>query len=130
MAKASALACALFISILLTGCSDSVGDKYVSFAKCVTEKGATMYGAYWCPHCANQKEMFGQLGFAEINYVECDPRGADAKPELCLKNKITGYPTWIFADGSRLEGEIPLKNMAEKTGCKLPEENSAENTAK
>ena len=116
MAKASTLACSLFLSILLTGCSDSIGDKYVSFAKCLTEKDATMYGAYWCPHCANQKEMFGKLGFAEINNVECDPRGADAKPELCQKNGIEGYPTWIFADGSRMAGEIPLPKLAEKTG--------------
>ncbi|MEK7171390.1 MAG: hypothetical protein AAB739_00630 [Patescibacteria group bacterium] len=130
MAKTSALACTLLLSILLTGCSDPVGDKYVSFAKCVTEKGATMYGTYWCSHCANQKAMFGKLGFAEINYIECDPRGANAKPELCLKNKVDGYPTWIFADGSRMEGEVPLPNLAEKTGCKLPVETPAENPAK
>ena len=28
------------------------------FAKCVAAKQAKMYGAYWCPHCAEQKEMY------------------------------------------------------------------------
>lgn len=123
MAKTSALACTLFISILLTGCTDSIGDKYVSFAKCLTRNNATVYGAYWCPHCLSQKEMFGQLGFAEINYVECDPRGPDSKPALCLKNGIKSYPTWIFADKTKMEGEISFEKLAEKTGCKLPAEN-------
>jgi hypothetical protein len=30
-----------------------------AFAKCISAKQAKMYGAYWCPHCAEQKEMFG-----------------------------------------------------------------------
>lgn len=124
MAKTSALACSLFLSILLTGCMDSIGDKYVSFAKCLNEKGAVMYGAYWCPHCLSQKEMFGELGFAEINYVECDPRGPDAKPKLCLEKGVNSYPRWIFSDGSQFEGEVTLKKLAEKTGCKLPAENA------
>lgn len=84
-----------------------------------------MYGAYWCPHCLNQKEMFGKLGFAEINYVECDPRGSDAKPKLCLDKGVDSYPRWIFSDDSQFEGEVPLEKLAEKTGCKLPVENSS-----
>lgn len=130
MAKTSALACTLFISILLTGCTDSIGDKYVGFAKCLTQSGTVMYGTYWCPHCLNQKEMFGKLGFAEINYVECDPRGANAKPQLCLDKGVKTYPRWIFNDNSTFEGEVTLEKLAEKTGCKLPEENPAENSTK
>lgn len=38
-----------------------------------------------------------------------------------LRKKIEGYPTWIFKDGSRLTGEIPLPTLAEKTQCALPE---------
>ena len=30
-----------------------------SFAQCLTSKGMKMYGAWWCPHCAEQKESFG-----------------------------------------------------------------------
>ncbi|MDX2243587.1 MAG: hypothetical protein NW224_23145 [Leptolyngbyaceae cyanobacterium bins.302] len=55
--------------------------------------GAKMYGAYWCPHCTRQKEMFGSA-FQGIDYVECDPRGANPRPNLCKEAGIKGYPTW------------------------------------
>lgn len=111
---------------LLSACGDLLGDRYVGFSQCLSEKGVTMYGAYWCPHCANQKKLFGTEGFRHVTYVECDPRGSGAKPELCKQKNIEGYPTWIFADGSRVSGERSLESLAEKTGCALP---AAEPTA-
>ncbi|OGY08784.1 MAG: hypothetical protein A2782_02240 [Candidatus Blackburnbacteria bacterium RIFCSPHIGHO2_01_FULL_43_15b] len=84
------------------------------FAQCLKDKGATMYGAYWCSHCQNQKKLFGS-SFAHVSYVECTQ---DVKK--CEEQKIKGYPTWIFADGSRNEGEISLEDLASKTGCTLP----------
>lgn len=108
--------------LLLTACGDRLGDTYVGFGKCLTEKGAIMYGAYWCPHCANQKKMFGKQGFEWVKYVECDPRGDNPQTQLCLNKKIEGYPTWDFADGTRLEGEVRLSELGEKTGCELPPE--------
>ncbi len=33
--------------------------KYDKFAQCLATKQAKMYGLYWCPHCIEQKEMFG-----------------------------------------------------------------------
>lgn len=104
----------------LAGCSDSLGDRYVGFAQCLTNAGVKMYGAYWCPHCAKQKQLFGKEGFAKVNYIECDPRGANAQPELCAQNKVELYPTWILADGTSWSGETPLEDLAEKTQCRLP----------
>ena len=37
------------------------------------EKGAKMYGAFWCSHCIEQKAPFGAR--AQIPYVECFPHG-------------------------------------------------------
>ena len=34
--------------------------RYDGFAKCLATKQAKMYGLYWCPHCIEQKEMFGK----------------------------------------------------------------------
>ena len=45
--------------------------KYDAFAKCLATKQTTMYGLYWCPHCIEQKEMFGDA-FHYVPYVECD----------------------------------------------------------
>lgn len=110
----------LISALTLGACSDAIGDKYVGFAQCLTDKNTTMYGAYWCPHCTNQKNLFGKKGFEEVNYVECDPRGRDANPQLCAQKKIKGYPTWEFGDGSVQEGEMTLAQLAEKTSCSLP----------
>ncbi len=113
----------LITSLGLAGCgTDALGDRYVSFAKCLTGKKATMYGVYWCSHCEDQKRMFGKAAFREINYVECDARGDNAKPELCQAKNIQGTPTWEFADGSRIESTLPLEVLAEKTKCELPAE--------
>jgi hypothetical protein len=89
------------------------------FAQCLTEKGTKMYGAWWCPHCADQKEMFG-FAFQYVNYTECSPEGQRTMNETCTKAGIKGYPTWQFADGSRVQGPQPLSVLSEKTGCKLP----------
>ena len=105
---------------LMSSCGDSLGEKYVGFAKCLGEKEAVFYGAYWCPHCINQKAMFGKAAEEFLPYVECDPRGKNSESQLCLDKKIDGYPAWDFADGERLDGEIALSVLAEKTGCELP----------
>ncbi|HEY4504811.1 MAG TPA: hypothetical protein VJI73_03495, partial [Candidatus Paceibacterota bacterium] len=31
-----------------------------AFANCLKDRGAIFYGAFWCPHCANQKKLFGK----------------------------------------------------------------------
>ena len=91
--------------------------KYDEFAKCLSDKDVTMYGAYWCPHCANQKQMFGP-SFKYVKYVECDPKGNDANPQLCTEKGIYGYPTWIHGD-TRLSGEQTLRELSSISGCKL-----------
>lgn len=89
------------------------------FAKCLSKSGAKMYGAWWCPHCADQKELFG-YAFQYVNYVECSPPGQRTQNEVCKQAGLKGYPTWQFSDGSRAEGSLHLEALSEKTGCKLP----------
>ncbi|MBD2257810.1 hypothetical protein [Pseudanabaena sp. FACHB-2040] len=75
------------------------------------ETGATMYGAYWCPHCAEQKEMFAGA-VEQVPYVECDPSGQDPQPQLCQEKGIPGYPTWEI-DGELYSGTRSLEELAE-----------------
>jgi hypothetical protein len=91
------------------------------FAQCLKDKGAVFYGAFWCPHCHNQKAMFGTAA-GMLPYVECSAPSGRVQLEVCKEKGVTGYPTWVFADGSRLEGEVKLETLAEKTGCQLPKE--------
>ena len=93
--------------------------KLDSFAKCTSSKGARMYGAWWCPHCAEQKQKFGEA-FQYVNYVECSPEGQHTMNETCKQAGIQHFPTWQFPDGSRKEGAQPLSELSERTGCKLP----------
>ncbi len=104
------------LSLFLISCSPK--QNYDSFASCLTEKGAVMYGAFWCSHCQEQKKMFGD-SFEYVNYVECSLPDGKSQTEVCLKKDIKGYPTWEFEDGERLDGKIEFATLAEKTGCTL-----------
>lgn len=89
------------------------------FATCLQEKGATFYGAFWCPHCQAQKKLFGKSAKL-LPYVECSTADGSGQTQICIDKGVKSYPTWIFADGSILNGEIPLAQLAEKTSCVLP----------
>jgi hypothetical protein len=90
------------------------------FAQCLADKGAKFYGTFWCTHCQAQKKMFG-TSQKYLPYVECStPDGQEQLP-VCKEAGIEGYPTWVFADGSRLSGEISLETLAQKTQCLLPQ---------
>ncbi len=93
---------------------------YGPFAQCLKEKGVTFYGAFWCPHCQNQKKLFGDA-VSLLPYIECSTANGQGQTQICIDQKITGYPTWEFKDKSRLNGEIRLDQLAEKSGCKLPQ---------
>ncbi|HXW93359.1 MAG TPA: hypothetical protein VEK33_22610 [Terriglobales bacterium] len=90
-----------------------------AFAQCLSAKGAKMYGAFWCPHCADQKEMFGS-SFQYAPYVECGVKGSHAPAQVCTDANVKHYPTWVFADGSRVEGARSLEFLSQETGCVLP----------
>jgi glutaredoxin len=84
--------------------------KYDNFAKCLAQKDATMYGAEWCSHCKQQKDMFG-ASFKYVNYVECPDNQA-----FCDEKGITGYPTWII-NGLPYQGTQSFEKLSELTGC-------------
>ena len=92
--------------------------QYDTFAQCLKERGAVFYGAFWCPHCQSQKKMFGKSA-KYLNYVECSTPDGRGELPICQNQQITGYPTWLFADGSRESGELSLDFLASKTDCTL-----------
>ena len=94
--------------------------KYDAFATCLKDKGAVFYGSFWCPHCQAEKKLFG-VSQKLLPYVECSTPDGQSQMQICTDNKITSYPTWTFADGTSLNGEIPLQQLADKTSCVLPQ---------
>ncbi len=91
---------------------------YDTFAQCLADAGAKFYGAYWCPHCQAQKKLFQNS--KKLPYIECSTPNGQGQLQVCIDAKITGYPTWEFADGSRIDGERTLEELGEKTNCALP----------
>jgi phage baseplate assembly protein gpV len=89
------------------------------FARCLGTKAAKMYGAYWCPHCDEQKEMFGS-SFRYAPYIECGIKGSQKLAQVCVDASIKHFPTWVFADGARVEGSHSLEFLSQETGCPLP----------
>src|SRR5471030_2574861 len=80
--------------------------KYDVFAQCLKDKGATFYGAFWCPHCQAQKKEFGS-SVKLLPYVECSTPDASGQTQICIDKGITSYPTWILADGTRIPDDSP-----------------------
>ena len=95
--------------------------KYDGFAHCLTDRGVKMYGAFWCPHCIEQKEKFG-ASFEYAPYVECGVKGAaTGKTQVCQDAGIQHYPTWQFPPtGERVERVFSLQELSDRTGCALP----------
>ena len=103
----------VFLFLIFGGKGKANSAALDAFAQCVAGKGLVMYGAYWCSHCQNEKKAFGD-SFKHISYVEC----AD-NPKQCTDKGVTGFPTWIFPDGKKLEGEQGIVGLAKATGCVL-----------
>jgi hypothetical protein len=93
--------------------------RYDDFAKCLSSRQAKMYGAYWCPHCTEQKEEFGK-SFRYVNYVECAIKGSREMTPACKAAGVQHYPTWQFGTNPPVEGKFPLQELSDKTGCSLP----------
>lgn len=102
----------------VVGVAVETAGKYDAFAKCLTDKGIKLYGAYWCGHCKNQKEMFGE-SLKYVNYIECAKEGGQGQAEVCEQEGISGYPTWQFANGRKEGGEKTLDKLSEISGCAL-----------
>jgi hypothetical protein len=95
--------------------------RYDGFARCLRDHGVKMYGAWWCPHCQDQKEMFAD-SFEFVNYTECGVKGdVHKKSQICIDENIKAFPTWQFPPtGERVERVFSLQELSDRTGCSLP----------
>lgn len=88
-----------------------------ALAEHLTKSDAKFYGAYWCPHCNEQKEMFGASA-GRLPYVECSPLGPkQPRDPICRSANIRVYPTWLI-NGRRHEGVLTPGELAHHSGFK------------
>jgi len=104
-----AVVAAFAVLLVLSGCSSKPGE-FDSLAQCLSEKGVIMYGTEWCPHCKDQKQLFGS-SFEYINYVNCD-----LNRKACADAEVQGYPTWVI-NGESFAGTRALAELAARSGC-------------
>ncbi len=104
------------------------GQAEIALARHLKQIGAKMYGAYWCPHCHDQKELFGKEAAAIFNYVECAPDGQNSQTEVCqtAAPKIEeqtkqpfAFPTWEI-NGRYYRGIRSLEELATASGYTGP----------
>ncbi len=102
--------------------SASAGS-YDTFAQCIKDSGAKFYGAFWCPHCREQKALFGKSA-VNLPYVECSSADGNSQLPVCKERKIEKYPTWFFtstttATTTRIDTGLSLEQISEFTQCPL-----------
>jgi thioredoxin-related protein len=107
----------LVLLAFVVGCSGTSTDggvvdteDYDTFAQWLTDENIVMVGAEWCGYCNQQKEDFGD-SFQYVTFID-----AVYEPELASSYGVSGYPTWVLADGTQLPGYMPIESLMEATG--------------
>ena len=87
--------------------NDAIKMYFDNFAKCISDKGAVMYGAMeWCKYTQGQRAMFGK-SFKYVNYHEFTELPG-----------IMKTPTWVI-DGKWYENAQSFDKLSGLTGCKI-----------
>ena len=89
----------------------------LALAEHLTGTGAVMYSAYWCPHCHEQKKLFGKEASDKLKVVECAADGQNNQADLCRSKGLQGFPSWEI-NGSIESGVASLETLAERSGYK------------
>lgn len=86
-----------------------------ALAEHLDEQDVRYYGAFWCPACQEQNELFG-TSYERLPYVECTPDGRGGPTAMaCIEENITEYPTWVI-DGQHHRGIMQPEELADRTG--------------
>ena len=106
----------LGMSYGIQGYQSTQPGQYDALATCLADKGVKFYGAFWCPHCKEQKAKFGNSAKL-LPYVECSTPDTKGVLQVCKDQDIKGYPTWIFSDGTRENRIMTPEELGAKTSC-------------
>ena len=93
----------------------SSSPQKIKFARFLSDNNIKMFSAYWCPHCHDQKQLFGKKAVKELTIVECAKDGKDNQYELCREKEIQGFPSWEIK-GEIFSGVKDLNDLAIITG--------------
>ena len=89
----------------------------IDFAKFLNKNKIIMYSAYWCPHCHDQKQLFGKKATEELSIIECAKDGINNQYKLCQEKEIDGFPSWEI-NNKIYTGTRDLKELVNITNYK------------
>ncbi|MCA9200557.1 MAG: peptidylprolyl isomerase, partial [Planctomycetales bacterium] len=93
----------------------------ISIATQLAESGAVLWGTPWDTATLAQRELFQDAArFLPLQNAMDGHRRWTTDAQAA---EITRLPTWIFANGSRLEGEQSIRDIATAAGITLTESN-------
>jgi glutaredoxin len=87
-----------------------------ALAEHLAEEGVLFYGASWCPHCQEQKRLFGASA-DRLPYIECSPSGQNApQSAACTRAGVQSYPTWVINGRATVGQVMTLAQLADASG--------------
>ena len=101
----------IFSIMIIYSYSQRHGE-YDNFAKCLTEKGAVIYGNDFCSYTGKQLNFFGKSE-KYLNYVKCINN-----QDLCDSKGITLTPTWEI-NNSMYKSVQTFEKLSSLTGCEI-----------
>jgi len=78
-------------------------------AICIGEK-SLLYVQLGCPHCEDQKELFGEY-YKHLNVIDCF-----YERDKC--SAISATPTWVIGF-KELQGVQSIETLMKETGCEI-----------
>jgi uncharacterized membrane protein/thiol-disulfide isomerase/thioredoxin len=86
-----------------------------ALAQHLTDSGAKFYGAFWCPTCREQKQLFGSAA-ERLPYVECYPSGRQGAVAFeCVNADVRAFPTWVIR-GRAYDNVMQPDELAQRSG--------------
>ncbi|MBV6623559.1 MAG: vitamin K epoxide reductase family protein [Rivularia sp. (in: Bacteria)] len=96
------------------------GEAEIALARHLKDIGAQEYIAWWCPHCHDQKLLFGKEAYKEVPHTDCAPaNNPNAQKQECKAAGIQSYPTWKIK-GKTYTGAQSLEELAKVSGYEGP----------
>ncbi len=96
------------------------GEAEIALARHLKNIGAKEYVAWWCPHCHEQKLLFGKPAYSEINHIDCVfADNPNVQKDECKAAGIESYPTWII-NNKTYTGVQSLEELANISGYTGP----------
>ncbi|MEA5582804.1 vitamin K epoxide reductase family protein [Nodularia harveyana UHCC-0300] len=99
------------------------GEAEIELARYLGTIDAKEYVAYWCPHCHEQKQLFGKEAYKILEEknipIECAADSPKGQPEVCQAANIKGFPSWII-NGQLYGGVQNLDQLAKVSGYTGP----------